>query len=102
MTHSIVRFSDPRSHTVSRPFYTIFHLYSVGQFDWKRKPEDPEKTTDLSQITEKRYVAHLALFEIRTHIISGDRALNTINQKIQPIRPLSSHTMFKLFDILQS
>jgi hypothetical protein len=43
------------------PLSTIFHLYSVGQFDWKRKPEDPEKTTDLSQITEKRYVVHLAL-----------------------------------------
>jgi hypothetical protein len=40
-----------------------------------RKPEDPEKTTDLSQVTDKllsHNVVHLALIEIRTHNISGD------------------------------
>jgi len=30
-------------------------LYRGGQFYWGRKPEDPEKTTDLSQETEKLY-----------------------------------------------
>jgi hypothetical protein len=32
------------------PFSTIFQLYSGGQFHWK--PEYPEKTTDLSQVTD--------------------------------------------------
>ena len=32
---------------------TIFRLYRGSQFYWWRKPECPEKTTDLSQVTEK-------------------------------------------------
>jgi hypothetical protein len=50
------------------PLSTIFQLYRSGQFYWWRKPEDPEKTTDLSH-----NVVHLSLIEIRTHNISGDR-----------------------------
>jgi hypothetical protein len=39
----------------STPFSTIFQLFRASQFYWYRKPENPEKTTNLSQITHKLY-----------------------------------------------
>ena len=59
------------------PLSTIFQLYRQGKFYLLTKPEYPEKTTDLPQVTDKLYrtilyQVHLAMSWIQTHNVSGD------------------------------
>ena len=60
------------------PLSTIFQLYRGARFYWWRKPEDTDKTTDLTQVTDKLYhIINVVSSKprqsgIRTHNISGD------------------------------
>ena len=60
------------------PLSTTFQLYRGGQLYWWIKPEYPQTTNDITQVTDKRYQiilyrVHLAMNAVPTDNVSGDR-----------------------------
>ena len=59
------------------PLLAIIQLYRGGQFYWWRKPEDSEKTTNLSQVTDKLLFITVMPLEIQLLKRGGIRQFNT-------------------------
>ena len=88
--------------TFNNIYIIYIMLYHGSQFHWWRKQEYLEKTTDLSQVTDKLYHImmlmlyriHVAMSKIRTRDLMGDKySIAQVVQTIIQSRPRRPHNL---------
>ena len=74
-----------------KPFSTIFKLYRGRQLYWLKKPEYPEKITDLSQVTDK-LLSHngVSSTPLMLNVIIQTHTSHTTNPSVDHARTLGS------------